>query len=119
MDIRIHNTPAPDILSVLNNKPEEHIVFRCVDCQTFLMPEELRTITFHIRHEGAMIHVPAVYCPACHPNLIAPKTQDDLVMPSTFLTLNREQVEKSIKAEKSGLVYDLQTDKIQGRLLVS
>lgn len=124
MKVEVKQPVAANLDSVLT--PEDKIIFRCMDCQTFLLPREIHMAVFRFREKstGEARAIPVEVCPVCYTGIGSPeyeqslKVEDDLPH-SSFITLTRHQYEQTKTAEKWGLIYDLQTNKIRSNLLVS
>jgi len=123
MKVEIKNRVAPNIDSMFTERTR--IIFRCVDCQTFLLPDMIHMayIRFRDKETGQGRTIPVEVCPVCYDGIGSPEyekslTVKDEVPHSTFITLTRHQYEQTKKAEQWGLVYDPQTDKMRSNLLV-
>ncbi len=116
--IQLRKPVARDLSSVLNDNPNENIVMRCVDCQTFFLPGEITRVTARWRGEdGNAKAFPWMICPACHPELPKIHSWED-VPQCTFITLTKEQYWKTINAEKWNLTYNPTTNEVEGRGLI-
>ena len=123
MDVRIKKTVAPNIDSLIT--PETNIIFRCIDCQSFLLPDMIHVATFRFRDKstGEGKSFPIQICPVCYDSIGAPEYHKDLkerdIPQSNLITLTRHQYEQTKQAEGWGLTYDLKTDTIRSNLLVN
>ena len=118
MEIRQHKTLARSIDTLLNERPDQTIILRCIDCQTFLLPEEVGTLVLRFRLNGERQARPFQYCPVCYPQG-APKPETlEAIEHSEFIVLTRHQYEKTKVAEKWGLTYDPKTDKTNSNLIL-
>ena len=100
-----------------------NIIFRCVDCQAFLLPQWIHMAVFRFRDKstGQARALPVEICPVCYSGIGSPEYEDiraEDIPSSTFVTLTREDYEQTRKAEKWGLRYDEKTKTIQSNLLV-
>lgn len=115
--------PIGDLDSVLNSRPDVNLLFRCVDCQTFLLPEEITVVTFRWRDQqtGEARSLPIEVCPQCFDKVTGPqndgKIKDEDLPRSYFVALTREDYENTRKAERLGLIYDLQKKEMRSKLL--
>ena len=119
MDVIVRQPIARDLDAILNERPDINIIYRCLDCQTFLLPSEISLIVARFRDEsGAARSIPHELCPVCHPTVARPESPD-LIPESPFVVLTREDYEQTKQAEKWGLVYDPRTKKTESRLLIT
>ena len=115
--MKLNKPTAKNFDSIINNRPDQGIIFRCVDCQQFMLPEELHMLTLRFRWEGESRAVPYELCPYCFEKPPAVESVDEIPK-STFITLTREQYAKTAQAEKWGLTYDPKTDKTSSNLIL-
>ena len=118
MEVTANKRLASTIDTLLNERPDQTIILRCIDCQTFLLPEEIGTLVLRFRLNGERQVRPFEYCPVCYPHG-APKPESlEIIEHSEFITLTREQYEKTKVAEKWGLTYDPKTNQNRSNLIL-
>jgi len=118
-NIIIRKPIARNLDSVLNSNPRQRIVMRCVECQTFLLPGELSVIKARYRgNDGRAYTVPFLVCPVCFPTVERIDSPDE-IPESHFVTLTREDYEKTKQAEKWGLTYNVKEKRMESGLLIT
>ena len=97
--------------------PDDHLIMRCVECQTFFLPREIHmwVIRFRDKDTGQARALPVEVCPVCYDGVGSAQTADIRVEDmkrSYFLTLDRHQYEMTKSAERWGMLYDLKTNQV-------
>ncbi len=98
-DIKISNPVAKNMRSLLNERPDEGVVFRCLQCQTWLLPSEVHTLRIHDKETGFDIRM---LCPVCHPNANAYQGLDEEILNSPLMRFTREECLYVIQMEELG-----------------
>ncbi len=108
-EVKISRPVARDFDSIVN---ELHptIIMRCVDCQVFLLPDEVSIVKGTWREAGEARVFPYLVCPVCHPHL---EFNKDMVPLSTFVYLTREDYEHTRSAERWNMVFNLETKQFE------
>ncbi|MDD5551339.1 MAG: hypothetical protein PHS34_08775 [Candidatus Omnitrophica bacterium] len=104
MEVKLRDRLAPDVEEFMKHSPDENLVFRCLKCQSFILPREINILKIpSINKWGQKTFYTVPLCPTCFPD---PQNyvSDDRVEPSEFMTLTREQFFITRKYEKSGLL---------------
>ena len=111
--IDVREPLAPNLDSLLT--PEDTLIMRCVDCQTFLLPRQLHMFVIRFRRDGYPMALPVEVCPYCYDRVASP-TVDDVrpedIPRSRFLTMDRFQYDQTRQAEKWNMLYDLKTNQV-------
>jgi hypothetical protein len=117
--IKVREPIAPNLDSLLT--PEDKIILRCVDCQTFMLPKQLHMFTIRFRQGGYPMALPVEICPYCFNTVESAEKVDvrpEDVPRSCFLTMDRFQYEQTKQAERWGLNYDLKTNQVVSKSLL-
>jgi hypothetical protein len=104
MDIQITEKRIGIIDDVMKQSPDEKIIFRCLACQSFVIPKEMHILKMPIRDpQGRKTFWTIELCPVCFPD---PQNyiQNDRVESSVLLPLTREQFFTTRQYERAGLV---------------
>lgn len=81
--------------------PDDHVIFLCMSCETYLLPREIHTLVRQHRDKyGRGISEIVVQCPVCHP---FPDRNDNNPPASNFHILTREQYEYKRAFDRAGL----------------
>lgn len=102
MDIQVRRPVARDF-DALVNELNPQIIMRCVDCQTFFLPDEISIVKGRTREAGQPRTFVYLTCPVCHPVL---EYNQEMVPLCEFVYLTREDYESTKSAERWGMVYD-------------
>lgn len=115
-DIKIITRLAKHVDDLLT--PDDNIIFRCTDCQTFLLPREVNQLKARVRDSrGAWTFVVLDLCPACYPNFSKFK-RDEVPPQSDFITLTRYEYEVTRKYEKAGLLSPIKNDALKSDIVI-
>jgi hypothetical protein len=103
MDIKITHNRIGTIDDVMKNS-DEQIVYRCLKCQSILLPKEIHMLKMPIYDkEGRRTWWVIELCPICFPNPHDYIANND-VESSQFLPLTREQFFVTRQYEKANLL---------------
>lgn len=99
-DIRVTGRLGKSIDDVIT--PEDHIIFLCMTCETYLLPREIHNLVRRGRDNyGRPISEVIFQCPVCHP--FADRNDDNPPV-SDFYRLSREMYEFKRKYDRAGLI---------------
>ena len=120
MKIELREPQAPNLDSLLT--PEEKIILRCVECQTFMLPKHLHMFVVRFRDPQTrqVMALPVEICPYCYDRVLSPEVEN--VRPkdvprSYFIAMDRFQYDQTIQAERWGLKFNLETNKVESLIL--
>ena len=101
MDITVSTPIAKSLDERLT--PEDHIVFQCLSCMTYLLPKEPHKIQREVYDShGKFAGFEVVFqCPACHPK---PHFHNGVPPQSNFEILTREKYDERRMYDKAGLI---------------
>ena len=101
MEIKINERLGKHVDDIIT--PGDNIIFRCTECQTFLLPREIRQLKARARDsKGNGTWIILELCPACFPN--NEDIKDEMLPQSYFFTLTRHEYEVTRKYERAGLI---------------
>lgn len=99
--------------------PNDKVILRCTDCQTFLMPREVNILKARVKDSrGAWTFIVLEMCPACFPDFSRYR-QDEIPPQSTFITLTRDEYEITRKYEKAGLLSPIKNDALKSDIVIA
>jgi hypothetical protein len=104
MDIKVVERRAPSLDALLG--PEDKVIMRCLKCQSFFIPREIRTVTARWRDQGHVVAHAWMLCPVCYPEIDSniDTMRLDQFPESEFLTLSRDEYEITRSYERAGLI---------------
>lgn len=95
-----HSRVAKHLDDVLT--PEDTVIFRCMTCETYLLPKELHTLRRQMRDKfGNGITEIIFQCPVCNPN---PDLNNGKPVESDFARMSRVEYEYRRGFERANLV---------------
>lgn len=101
MEIKINERLGKDLDDILT--PDDNIIFRCTECQTFLLPKEIRMLKAPVRDKkGLRTFAVIELCPVCYKD--NRYILDEMIPQSYFITMNREEYEVTRQYERAGLI---------------
>jgi hypothetical protein len=89
--------------------PDDNIVFRCMDCQEFLLPRELHQLKRRAKdtRNGLWTWDVKLLCPICFPDphkIAAELEEDEDVSSSPLLAMTKEKLRETRAYERAGLL---------------
>jgi hypothetical protein len=88
----------------MKHSPDVNMVWRCLKCQSFLLPKEIHLAKLPIKlRDGSKSWLVIELCPICFPN---PRSflDDPKLESSTFIYLTRDEYFTTRRYERSGLI---------------
>lgn len=108
-DIKVVERLGKSIDDVIT--PEDHIIFLCMTCETYLLPREVHNLVRRGRDQyGRPVSEVVFQCPVCHP---FPDKNNNNPPSSDFYRLTREQYEYKRAYDRAGLVMPESVQLIQ------
>ena len=104
MKVELRERLAPNMDELIKHSPNENLIFRCLKCQSFLLPKQIHIAKLPIRlKSGAKSWFVVELCPVCFPN---PRDflDDPNLESSTFINLTRDEYFTTRRYEKAGLI---------------